>query len=146
MGGIASMASVLGAGASVYGNLRAAQLQQANNQAQLQVTQQQNQLRQRAILSQAQQDALARQQQLAQTVDAARAQLGGAGIVAQDGSAAAVEGGAVQRARAAQEAADAATRAQLAQGQISLLQPDSTATTLLQNAPAFGFASRSLLA
>ena len=146
MGGIASMASVLGAGASVYGNLRAAQLQQANNQAQLQVTQQQNQLRQRAILSQAQQDALIRQQQLAQTVDAARAQLGGAGIVAQDGSAAAVEGGAVQRARAAQEAADAAARAQLAQGQFSLLQPDSTATTLLQNAPAFGFASRSLLA
>jgi len=146
MGGIASMATVLGAGASVYGNLRAAQLQQANNQAQLQVTQQQNRQRQQAILSQAQQEALARQQQLAQMLSGTRAQLGSSGIIAQDGSAAAVEGGIVQRGRATQEAADAATRAQLAQGQISLLQPDTTATTLMQNAPAFGFASRSLLA
>jgi hypothetical protein len=145
MGGIASMASVLGAGASVYGNLRAAQLQQANNQAQLQVTQQQNQLRQRTILAQAQQDALARQQQLAQSLSGDRAQFGANGIVAQDGSAAAVEGGMVQRERAAQAAADAVTRAQLAQGQISLLQPDNTVTTLLQNGPAFGFTSRSLL-
>ena len=46
---------------------------------------------------------------------------------------------------AAQTADDATLRARLAQGRISLLNPDGTFTALLQSGRTFGFATRSLL-
>jgi len=146
MAALSSLATVVGAGASIYGNVRQAQQQQATNQAQVQIAQEQNALRQNELLAQAQADALQRQQTLQDSVASERASLAANGISPDSGSGAAVQGGLTERSAAAQAASDAALRARLAQGQISLLNPDNTATTLLQNAPGIGFVSRNLIA
>ena len=145
MAALASLATVVGAGASIYGGLRQAQLQHATNQAQIQVAAQENTARQQVLQAQASQEALARQQQLDQAIATGRAQLAAAGVSPDSGSAADVAGGLTERSAAAQAASDATLRTRLAQGPISLLAPDNTATALLQSGPSFGFASRNLL-
>ena len=145
MAALASLGTVVGAGASIYGNVRQAQLQQANNQAQVQIAQDQNATRQQELLAQAAQDEQARQLTLQRSVAGDRAQLAADGISPDSGSAAAVIGGLTQQAAQAQAASDAVLRARLAQGQISLLAPGNTATTLLQNGPGLSYVTRSLI-
>ncbi|MCO6419105.1 hypothetical protein JYK14_23515 [Siccirubricoccus sp. KC 17139] len=145
MAALASLATVLGAGASIYGTVRQAQSQQATAKAQAQLTQQQQAARQQELAAQQAEQARERQQALARTLAATRARLAASGLQPDEGSAAAVTGGLRQDAAAAQAADDAAYQARLAQGRASLLQPDGTLTALLRSGRTFGFAARSLL-
>ena len=145
MGALASLATVLGAGATIYGNVRASQAQIANNKAQAQVTALQETARQEALAAQEQQQSLQRQQTLARTVAAARARAGASGVSPDTGSAAALTAGLTQEAAAAQGADNAAFQARMALGRSSLLNPDGTLTTLLQSGRTFGVAARNLL-
>ena len=145
MGALASIATVLGAGATVLGNVRATQAQQANNRAQAQIAASQETARQEALTAQAQEQALQRQQTLAHAVAAARARLAAGGVAPDSGSAAALTAGLAQEAAAGQDADAATLRARMAQGRSSLLNPDGTLTTLLQSGRSFGFAVRNLL-
>jgi hypothetical protein len=145
MGALASLGTVLGAGATVYGNIRQNQAQKATNRAQAQITSDQETLRQQALVAQEQEAALQRQQTLARTVAAARARAGASGVSPDTGSAAAITAGLTQEAAAAAGADNATLRARMAQGRSSLLNPDGTLTTLLQSGRTFGVAARNLL-
>ena len=145
MAALASFATLVGAGASIYGNVRQAQQQNALNKAQMQIAQQQEAARQQALLAQQQQDAQQRQLTLSKTIATTRARLAASGVAPDAGSAGALTAGLAQDAAAAQAADDATLRARLAQGRVSLLNPDGTFSALLQSGRTFGFASRSLL-
>jgi transcription initiation factor TFIID subunit TAF12 len=145
MAALASLATLVGAGASVYGNVRQAQQQNTLNKAQVQIAQQQEAARQQALLAQQQQDAQQRALTLAKTIATTRARLAASGVAPDAGSAGALTAGLTQEAAAAQTADDATLRARLAQGRVSLLNPDGTFTALLQSGRTFGFATRSLL-
>lgn len=145
MAALASLATVVGAGASIYGNVRQAQQQNALNKAQVQIAQQQETSRQAALRAQQAGDAQQRQTTLARTIATARARLASSGISPDGGSAGAVTAGLTQDAAAAQEADDATLRARLAQGRVSLLNPDGTFAALLQSSRTFGATARSLL-
>jgi hypothetical protein len=145
MAALASLATVVGAGASIYGNVRQAQQQTALNRAQVQIAQSQEAARQQALLAQQAADAQARQQTLAKTIATVRARLAASGLSPDDGSSGAVTAGLAQEAAAAQNADDATLRARLAQGRVSLLNPDGSFTAMLQSGRTFGFAARSLL-
>ncbi|MFC7476477.1 hypothetical protein ACFQS7_19070 [Dankookia sp. GCM10030260] len=131
MGALASLATLAGAGASIYGNVRQAQQQGALNRAQVGIAQQQ--------------DAQQRQLTLAKTIATTRARLASGGVAPDAGSAAALAAGLTQEAAAAQGADDATLRARLAQGRISLLNPDGTFNALLQSGRTLGSVTRSLL-
>ena len=131
MGALTSIATVLGAGATIYGQVRQAQAQNAANKAQAQINATREVAQQQVLLAQAQEAALQRQTALARTVASARARLAAVGVSPDSGSAAAVTGGLAGEAAAAQGADDATLRARLADGRSSLLNPDGTVTALL---------------
>ena len=145
MAALASIANVVGAGASIYGNVRQAQAAKAQNRAQVQVDQQQEAARQQALLAQQQGERQARAQALGRTVAAARARLAASGQSADAGSAGAVTAGLKADAAAVQGAEDSVYQARLGQGRASLLAPDGTLTALLRSGRTFGAAARSLL-
>lgn len=145
MAALASLATVVGAGASIYGNVRQAQQQNALNKAQVQIAQQQEAARQETLQAQQAADARQRQATLARTIATARARLAASGISPDGGSAGALTAGLTQDAAAAQDAGDTTLRARLAQGRVSLLNPDGTFTALLQSSRSFGLAARNLL-
>ena len=145
MAALASIASLVGAGATLYGNVRQAQVASANNRAQAQVAQQQEAGRQQALVVQGQGDAQSRAQTLARTVATARARLAAAGLAPDEGSAGALVAGLRQDAAAAQGADDATFRARLAQGRANLLIPDGTLTAVLQSGRTLGAVARNLL-
>jgi len=145
MAALASIATLVGAGATLYGNIRQAQYAQAASRAQAQVAQQQEQARQQVLKQQQQEAALARSQALARTIASTRARMAAGGRAPDEGSAGAVIAGLKQDAAAAQDADDATFRARLAQGRSSLLNPDGTLTALLQSGRSFGYFARSLL-
>jgi hypothetical protein len=145
MAALASLATLVGAGASVYGTVRQVQAQQSANRAQAQVNQTQEAVRQDALRVQQEEQTRQRQQSLARTLATTRARLAAGGLQPDDGSGAAVTSGLRQDAAAAQSADDATYRARLAQGRSSLLSPDGTVTALLQSGRTFGLAARSLL-
>jgi hypothetical protein len=145
MAALASIATVVGAGASVYGQVRQVQAAKAMNRAQVQVDRQQEAARQQGLLAQQQQDKLARAQALGRTVAAARARLAASGQSADAGSAGAVTAGLKADAAAAQNAEESVYQARLGQGRASLLAPDGTLTALLRSGRTFGAAARSLL-
>jgi uncharacterized protein HemX len=72
MAALASIATVVGAGASVYGQVRQAQAVKAQNRAQVQLDQRQEAARQQALLAQQQQERQARAQALGRTIAATR--------------------------------------------------------------------------
>ena len=145
MAALASVATLVGAGATLYGNMRQAQLSNAANRAQAQIAQQQEAARQQAAQAQAQESAVARSQALARTLASTRARMAAGGRAADEGSAAAVTAGPLPDAAAAQ-AADAATLgARLAQGRGSLLNPDGTLTAVLSSGRTLGNIARNLL-
>lgn len=145
MAALASIATLVGAGATLYGNVRQAQTAQAMNRAQVQIAQQQEQARQDLLKQQQQEAALARSQALTRTIASARARMAAGGLVADEGSAGAVTVGLRQDAAAMQGADDATFRARLAQGRSSLLNPDGTLNALLQSGRSFGYVARNLL-
>ncbi len=145
MAALASIASLVGAGATLYGNVRQAQAASANNKAQVQVAQQQEVGRQQALAVQSQGDAQSRAQTLARTVAAARARFAAGGLSPDEGSAGALVAGLQQDAAASQGADDATFRARLAQGRANLLIPDGTLTAVLHSGRSLGFAARNLL-
>ena len=73
MGALASFATVLGAGASLYGTVRHAQAQSAMSRAQAEIAKSQEEARQQELLAQREAERASRQQTLSRTVAAARA-------------------------------------------------------------------------
>ena len=145
MAALASIATVLDAGATVYGNVRQAQIAKSQNRAQAEIARQQEASRQQVLSAQQRQDRQARAQALGRTVAAARARLAASGQSADAGSAGAVTAGLKQDAAAAQGAEDSVYEARLGQGRASLLAPDGTLTALLRSGRTLGGIARSLL-
>ena len=145
MAALASIATVVGAGATVYGNVRQAQVSKAQNRAQAEVTRQQEVARQQVLSAQQRQERQARAQALGRTVAATRARLAASGQTADAGSAGAVTAGLKSDAAAAQDAEEAVYAARLGQGRTSLLAPDGTVSALLRSGRTLGGIARSLL-
>ena len=135
MAALASVATLVAAGASAAGSLRQADAQRQNQRAQAGLAQQQEQSRQQELVVQREKDRLEREQTLARTIASTRARLGAAGVAPDDGSAAEAE-----------DASDEAFRIRLARGRSSLLSPDGGGvTTALSVGRTLGQAARSLL-
>lgn len=145
MGALTSLATLAGAGVSLYAANRSQQLQQGQQQAQLAITQQQQRAQQEQLALQQQAERRARSEQLARTIAAARARLGAGGVAVGDGSAAALDAGLRADAAAGQQDSDELFRARLSSGRASLLNPDMSLTNALRAVPTFGTAIRSLL-
>ncbi|WP_137125554.1 hypothetical protein [Roseomonas sp. HF4] len=145
MAQLASIASLVGTGLGVYGQVRTAQQQRASSRVQ------EENLRQQQAAQQAQADAQSaarareRQQGLARTIAAARARLGAGGVAPDEGSAAALAAGLTRDA--AQDAAEeaAVTSARLAAGRRSLLTPDGSLNSFLRAGQSLGGVVRNLL-
>lgn len=145
MGALTSLATLAGAGVSLYAQNRAQQLQQAQQKAQLQITQGQQQAQQEQLALQQAAERRVRAEQVARTVASARARLGAGGVAAGDGSAAALDAGLRADAAAGQQDSDDLFRARLSSGRASLLNPDMSLTNALRAVPTLGSAVRSLL-
>lgn len=145
MGALSSLASLAGAGVGLYAQAQAQRQSAATQRAQAEIQQKQQSAQMERMALQQGADRRARQEQLARTVAAARARLGGSGVSVDDGSAAAVDAGLGADAAAGLQDSDALFRARLASGRASLLNPDLTLTTALRALPSFGNAVRSLL-
>jgi hypothetical protein len=145
MAQLASLASLAGAGLTVYGQVRQAQQQGVSARAQAE------NLRQQQAAQQAQADAQTaarereRRDALARTIASARARFGAGGVAADEGSAAALATG--LRRDAAQDTAEeaAVTSARLAAGRRSLLAPDGSVNTFLRAGQSLGGIVRNLL-
>lgn len=146
MAQLASLATLIGAGASIYGNVRAAQDQAKARKAQNAAIAAQNAERAKQLRIEAEADARSRQEALARTIAAARARLAAGGISPNEGSAAALAAGLQSDAAATASEQDALLQSRLAQGRRSLLNSDGTLTAFLRSGQTFGTAVRSLLA
>jgi transcription initiation factor TFIID subunit TAF12 len=145
MAALASIATVVGAGASVYGQVRQAQAAKGMNRAQVAIDRQQEVARQQTLSAQQAQDRQARAQALGRTIAATRARLAASGQSADAGSAGAVTAGLKGDAAAAQDAEAGVYEARLGSGRASLLAPDGTLTALLRSGRTLGGIARSLL-
>jgi hypothetical protein len=145
MAALASVASLVGAGAGVYAQTRQAQSQAALQQAQAQQQQQLEANRQQQLVAQQQADTASRQLQLSRTIASARARAGASGISPDEGSAAAITTGLVADSAAAQNASDQVYQARLASGRASLLNPDATLTSFVRAGQSFGSTVSNLL-
>jgi hypothetical protein len=145
MASITSLATLATAGVGIYAQTRAAQQQKAMQRAQVALSQQQEVPRQQQLTLQQQAEMRARGEQVARTIAAARARLAGAGLPANDGSAASVTEGLRADAAAGQAEDEALFRSRLAAGRASLLNPDASLTGVLLAVPSFGIAVRNLL-
>lgn len=146
MAQLASLATLIGAGASIYGNVRAAQDQAKARKAQNAAIAAQNAERAKQLRIEAEANARERQAALARTVAAARARLAAGGVNPDQGSAAALTAGLRRDADASAQDEAALLQSRLAQGRRSLLNTDGTLTALLRSGQTFGTALRSLLA
>ena len=117
MAALASIATLAGAGATVYGQVRQAQAAKG----------------------------MSRAQALGRTIAATRARLAASGQNADAGSAGAVTAGLKADAAAAQNAEDSVYDARLRSGRASLLAPDGTLNALLRSGRTLGAVARSLL-
>jgi len=145
MAQLASLATLVGAGASVYGGVRAAQEQSKIRKAQNAAIAAQNAERAQQLTIQNEADARDRQQALARTIAAARARLAAGGVRPDEGSAAALAAGLRTDAAMDQGEQDALLQARLGQGRRSLLNPDGTLTAFLRSGLTVGRAMRNLL-
>ncbi|MCX7685311.1 MAG: hypothetical protein N2Z67_08595 [Acetobacteraceae bacterium] len=141
MAQLASLATLIGAGASIYGNIRQGQAMRAQAAAARAAAEERN--RQLAIQNEA--EARARRETLARTIAATRARLAAGGVRADEGSGAALIAGLAADAAAAQNESDALFRSRLAAGRRSLLQPDLSFVPFVRAGQTFGAALRSLL-
>ena len=141
MAQIASLATLIGAGASVYGNIRQGQQMQAQASEARAAAAERN--RQLAIQNDA--EARARRDTLARTIASARARMSAAGVRADEGSGAALQAGLTADAAAAQNDSDAMFRSRLAAGRRSLLQPDGSFNAYVRAGQSFGAVLRNQL-
>jgi hypothetical protein len=145
MGALDSLGSLVGAGASITGHVRSGQAANAINRAQVRIAQQQAAAQEQLIRDQQAADALARQVQLAHATSSDAARSAGEGLLANDGSAAAIVSGRRQEAAAAQQAANSVADARIAAIGPSLLRPDAVLTSVLNSGRSFGTVANSLL-
>lgn len=145
MAQLASLATLVGTGATIYSQVRQGQQQQANAKAQAEMLRRQEAERQRQLQVTRDAEARARQDVLARTVASARARLGASGVRPDEGSGAALTAGLRQDAAADQAENDALFASRLAAGRRSLLNADGSLTAFLRAGQTFGTALRSLL-
>ena len=145
MAQLASLASLAGAGVSVYGQVRQAQQQRATSRVQEENLRQQQAAQQDQANVQSAAQQRQRQDSLARTIAPARARLAAGGVAPDEGSAAVLAEG-LKRDAAQDLAEDAAvTSARLAAGRRSLLAPDGSLNAFLRAGQTFGGAVRNLL-
>jgi hypothetical protein len=145
MAQLASLATLVGTGASIYGSVRAAQEQNRIRKAQNAALQAQAAERAEQLRIQRDADARSRQEALARTIAGVRARLAAGGVRPDEGSAAALAAGLRQDAAIDQSEDDALVASRIAQGRRSLLNPDGTLTAFLRSGQTFGSALRNLL-
>jgi len=145
MAQLASLATIIGAGASIYGSVRAAQDQDRMRKAQNAAIAAQNAERARQLRIQRDAEARARQEALARTVAAVRARLAAGGVRPDEGSAAALTAGLRRDAETDISEQAALFESRIAQGRRSLLNPDGTLTAFLRSGPSFATIARNLL-
>ena len=145
MAQLASIASLVGTGLAVYGQVRQGQQQKATARVQQENLRAQQSAQQDQASAQAAANERERQDRLARTIASARARLAAGGVAADEGSAAALTAG--LRRDAAQDAAEdaAVMGARLAAGRRSLLAPDGSVNAFLRAGQSFGGAVRNLL-
>lgn len=146
MAQLASLATLIGTGASIYGNVRAAQDQAKARKAQNAAIAAQNAERAKQLRIEAEASARTRQEALARTLAAARARLAAGGVRPDEGSAAALAAGLRRDAASDLTEQDALLHSRLAQGRRSLLNTDGTLTAFLRSGQSFGTALRNLIA
>lgn len=146
MAALASVATLLAAGATAAGSIRQAEAQRQAQRAQAAIAQQQDQARQQELILQRERDRAEREQTLARTIAATRARLAAGGVAPDEGSGAAVTTGLRRTAAEAEDATDEAFRVRLARGRASLLAPpDGSLNAALAVTRTLGQAARSLL-
>ena len=145
MAQIAPIATVLGAGASIYGMQRQAQVQAAQARQQVAQATAQNDLRSQQLAAQQAAEQRQRDARLAGTLAATRARLAAGGIQPDEGSAAALTAGLRRDAAAAQSDSLAVFDARLAAGRRSLLNDDGSLTPWLRAGATFSGTLRTLL-
>jgi hypothetical protein len=145
MAQIAPIATVLGAGASIYGMQRQAQVQAAQARQQVAQATAQNDLRSQQLAAQQAAEQRQRDARLAGTLAATRARLAAGGVQPDEGSAAALAAGLRRDAAAAQSDQLALFSARLAAGRRSLLNDDGSLTPWLRSGATAAGALRSLL-
>jgi hypothetical protein len=141
MAQLASIATLVGTGASIYGNIRQGQQQEALAKARQQQAAARNRQAQLAQEIEARQRDTTLQRSLATT----RARLGASGVGSTEGSGAALVAGLQQDAAQAGADSDAMLRARLAAGRGSLLNTDGSFTSYLRAGQGFTGALKSLL-
>lgn len=145
MAQIASIASLAGAGASIYGNIRQGQQQQQQARAVRDQTAQQEAERARQLELQRQAEGRARAETLERTIASTRARLAASGVRPDEGSSAALVQGFRRDAQNAEAESDALFRSRLAAGRRSLLASDGSFNSFLRAGQGFGSAVRSLI-
>lgn len=145
MAQIAPIATVLGAGASIYGMQRQAQAQAAQGRQQVAQAAAQTEARSQQLAAQQAAEQRQRDARLAGTLAATRARLAAGGVQPDEGSAAALAAGLRHDAAAAQSDQLALFSARLAAGRRSLLQDDGSLTPWLRSGATAASALRSLL-
>ncbi len=145
MAQLASLASLAGAGLTVYGQVRQAQQQKVAARVQQENLRQQQAARQVQADAQLAAKSRERQDTLARTLAAARARFGAAGVSPDEGSAAALAAG--LKTDAAQDNAGESVimGARLAAGRRSLLAPDGSINAFLRAGQTLGGTVRNLL-
>ncbi len=145
MAALASIATLVGAGASIYAQNRNNQAQYSTQLAQAQANQSVEVQRQNQLIAQQQAEARARQVQLARSTATTRARLAAGGIAPDEGSGAALTTGLAADTAASANDSDAVFRARLSSGRASLLNPDASLTGFARAGQSFGRALGNLL-
>ncbi len=145
MAQLASLATVLGTGATLYSTARQAEAQRSTARAQAEQAAAQQQARTQQLAAEQVAEARNRQVRLDRTIASARARLAAGGVSPDGGSAAALEAGLRQDAAMAQQDSDAVFSARLSAGRRSLLNDDGSLTAWLRAGTSFGNSLRSLL-
>ena len=145
MAQIVPIATVLGAGASIYGTGRQAQMQSAQARQQASDAKTQNEARAQQLAAQQAAEQRIAEARLAGTVASTRARLAAGGIQPDEGSALALTSGLRRDAAAAQSDSLAIFDARLAAGRRSLLNNDGSLTPWLRAGATFSGALRNLL-
>ena len=145
MAQIVPIATVLGAGAAIYGTGRQAQMQTAQARRQAADAKAQNEARQQQLAAQQAAERRISDSRLAGTIASARARLAAGGIQPDEGSAVALTAGLRRDAAAAQSDSLAVFDARLAAGRRSLLNDDGSLTPWLRAGATFSGTLRTLL-
>jgi small-conductance mechanosensitive channel len=145
MAALASIAALVGTGASVVGSVRQSDSQRQTQRAQAELAQQQEQARQQELIAQRERDRAERAETLSRTIASTRARLAAGGIAPDEGSGAAITTGLAESAATVDDLSDEAFRARLSRGRASLLAPDGTVNAFLQAGRTLGSTARNLL-